>query len=126
MNTTTTKLTPAALKNAVIKALKENKAIDIKALKLKNLTDMAEYMIVCTANSTTHANSLIKKVRDELVPLNIKPIGVEGEDTREWMLIDFGSVIVHVMLQNIREYYQLEDLWTITKEQTDKEATEKE
>lgn len=114
-----TKLTPAALKNTIIKVLKDNKAIDVKALNLKKLTDMAEYMIVCTANSTTHTNSLIKKVRDELVPLNIRPIGVEGDDSREWMLIDFGSVIVHVMLQSIREYYQLEDLWTITKEQSE-------
>jgi ribosome-associated protein len=107
----TKKITAAGLKNIVIKILKENKAIDVLAINIKKLTDIADYMIICTANSTNHAKSLIEKLRIQIALEHIKPIGIEGENTREWMLADFGYVIVHVMLKPIREFYSLEKLW---------------
>jgi ribosome-associated protein len=111
MNTMKKKLTAAGLKTIITKTLKDHKAIDVLALNIKKLTDMADYMIICTANSTTHVKTLIEKIRAELALLHIKPIGIEGENTREWMLADFGHVIVHVMLKPIREFYSLEKLW---------------
>ncbi len=114
MNTTKNmkkNLTAAGLKNIITKTLKDHKAIDVLALNIKKLTDMADYMVICTANSTTHVKTLIEKIRAELALSHIKPIGIEGENTREWMLADFGHVIVHVMLKPIREFYSLENLW---------------
>ena len=105
------KLTSAGLKNAIIKVLKDNKAIDIIALDIKKLTDIADYMIICTANSTTHVKTLTEKTREKLATLPIKPVGVEGENTREWMLTDFGNVIVQIMLGQVRKFYNLEKLW---------------
>jgi ribosome-associated protein len=109
------KLTPAGLKNKAVKTLKDNKAIDVVALDIKKLTDIADYMIICTANSTTHVKTLIKKVREQLALSQIKPIGIEGENACEWMLADFGDVIVHVMLKPTREFYNLEKLWGLEK-----------
>lgn len=109
------KLTPAEIKKVVVAILKEHKAIDVQALNITKLTDIADYMIICTANSTVHVKTLIDKVCDDLRALHIRPIGVEGEDTREWMLADFGHIIVHVMLEDIRNFYELEKLWGIKK-----------
>lgn len=111
MNTMKKKLTAAGLKTIITKTLKDNKAIDVLALNIKKLTDIADYMIICTANSTTHVKTLIEKIRAEVALSHIKPIGIEGENTREWMLADFGHIIVHVMLKPIREFYSLEELW---------------
>ena len=107
----TKKLTAAGLKNIATKTLKENKAIDVLALNIKKLTDIADYMVICTANSTTHVKALIEKLRADFALAHVKPIGIEGGETREWMLADFGHVIVHVMLKPIREFYSLEKLW---------------
>lgn len=107
--------TVAEIKKIIIKVLKEHKAIDVVALDIKKLTNIADYMIICTANSTTHVKTLSEKIREELARINIKPIGVEGENTREWMLTDFGRIIVHVMLKAVRESYSLEKLWGTNK-----------
>jgi len=123
---TTKKITAAGLKNIVIKTLKENKAIDVLALNIKKLTDIADYMIICTANSTTHVKSLIEKLRTELALEHIKPIGIEGENTREWMLADFGHVIVHVMLKSTREFYSLEKLWGLDEVKKSRPRSKKE
>jgi len=105
------KITSAGLKNIITKTLKNHKAINVLALNVKKLTDMTDYMVICTANSTTHVKTLIEKTRAQLALEHIKPIGIEGENTREWMLVDFGNVVVHVMLEPIREFYSLETLW---------------
>ena len=115
------KITSAGLKNSITKTLKANKAIDVLALNIKKLTDIADYMIICTANSTTHVKALAEKVREQAALENIKPIGMEGENTREWMLVDFGYVIVHIMLKPIREFYSLEKLWGLNEIKRGKE-----
>lgn len=107
------KLTPAVLKNTAIKTLKNHKAIDILAINVKKLTDITDYMIICTASSTTHSKTLIEKVSQQLALLHIKPLGIEGENSREWMLADFGDIIIHIMLEPIREFYNLEKLWSL-------------
>lgn len=109
------KITSAGLKDIINKTLKHNKAIDIAAINIKKLTDISDYMIICTANSTTHVKTLIEKLCQQLAIGHIKPIGIEGEGNREWMLVDFGNIIVHVMLKSIREYYNLEKLWGLAK-----------
>ena len=82
------KITSAGLKNTVTKTLKDNKAIDVIALNVKKLTDIADYMIICTANSTTHAKTLFEKTREQLALVNIKPIGIEGENSYFIFILD--------------------------------------
>jgi ribosome-associated protein len=105
------KLTAAGIKNLVVKTLKDHKATNVIALNIKGLTDIADYMVIGTANSTTHVKTLVKKTQEQLAHTHITPLGVEGEDNREWMLLDFGDVVTHVMLESVREFYNLEKLW---------------
>ena len=109
------KLSPANIKKIIVATLKEHKATDVSALNIKKLTDIADYMIIGTANSTTHVKTLIEKTCAKLSPMRLKPIGVEGAETREWMLADFGNIIVHIMIERVRKFYNLEKLWGITK-----------
>ena len=106
---------PANIKKIIVATLKEHKAIGILALNIKKLTDIADYMIIGTANSSTHVKTLIEKTCGKLAPMHIKPIGIEGADTREWMLADFGNIIVHIMIERVRKFYNLEKLWGIPK-----------
>ena len=109
------KPTTATIKKIIIETLDESKTLDIQALDITKLTDIADYMIIATANSTVHVKALVDKVSEKLKSSGIKPIGTEGENTKEWMLIDFGDVIVHIMIKNIREFYNLEKLWEFEK-----------
>jgi ribosome-associated protein len=108
-------ITPAKIKTMIVNTLKDHQAIDIIASNIKTITDIADYIVICTANSTTHAKTLIDKVRERLATIHVKSLGIEGGKNREWMLIDFGDVIVHIMLKNIRQFYALEKLWNVTK-----------
>lgn len=105
------KYTTAKTKTIITKVLKDHKAIDVVSLNIKPLTDIADYMIIATANSTTHAKTLSEKICEKLLTVHRKPIGIEGADTREWMLVDFGDIIVNIMLAPIRKFYALEKLW---------------
>lgn len=109
------KLTPAKIKNLLVKILKEHKAIDVKSLNVSKLTDIADYMIIATANSTTHTRALIAKSYATLVSSKVMPLSIEEDRNREWVLADFGSVILHVMVASIRKFYELEKLWGVDK-----------
>lgn len=104
-------ITPAQIKKLIVDTLKDHKAVDVLAINIKPLTDIADYMIIGTANSTVHAKTLSDKTREKLASIHIKPIGIEGADTREWMLVDCGHIIVHIMLGHVRKFYDLEKLW---------------
>lgn len=109
------KFSPSDLKKIIVTTLKDHQATDILVLNIKKLTDIADYMIIATANSTIHVKTLIEKTSEKLTSIYLKPIGIEGDDAREWMLIDFGDLIVHIMLENTRKFYSLEKLWGINK-----------
>jgi ribosome-associated protein len=72
-------------------------------------------MVICTANSTTHVRTLAEKVRRQLLLSHIKHIGIEGNSDGEWMLVDFGDTIVHIMIESTRKFYNLEKLWGLDK-----------
>jgi ribosome-associated protein len=99
------------LENLVMAILDEYKAKDVINLDVKNLTDITDRMIICSGTSNRHvqtiANHLITKAKSQ----GFQPLGVEGELQGEWVLIDLGDVIVHVMLPQTREFYSLEKLW---------------
>ena len=100
-----------ALKAFVIEKLEEIKGRDITILDIAKKSGFADYMIVCSGNSNRHVKSIAQSVAIECRAKGIEPLGIEGNDVGEWALVDLSSVIVHVMTDEIRDRYQLEELW---------------
>ncbi|HUW50356.1 MAG TPA: ribosome silencing factor [Sulfuricella sp.] len=100
-----------AMKQAVIAALEDIKARDIAVMDVRKLTSMTDYMIVASADSNRQTRALSDNVQKKLKGLGAQVLGVEGEESGEWVLVDLGAVVVHIMQPRIREYYNLEQLW---------------
>lgn len=102
----------------ILTTLDDHKALDIRALDVTSLTDITDAMIICTATSNRHAMALSDHVQRALRDTaNLRPLGTEGEDTAEWILLDYADIIVHIMLKETREFYSLEKLWTAAEQQ---------
>lgn len=100
-----------SLKAIVLNALSEGKANDVNCLDVKQLTDITDHMIIASGTSTTHVRSISDRVLKDAKNKDYLPIGIEGEKEADWILIDLGDVIVHVMLPGTRAFYNLEKLW---------------
>jgi len=100
-----------AVKQAAIEALEEIKGKDITVLDVRKMTSLFDYMIVATAESARQTKALARNVQEKLKGLGVRVQGLEGEKTGEWVLVDLGDIIVHVMQPAIRTYYNLEQLW---------------
>ena len=100
------------LSTAIAKILDAKKAHDVKVLKIEDLTIVTDYIVIATGTSTTQVKSLADEV-DYMVDkeLGIKPARVEGYESKNWILIDYETVIVHVFHPQAREYYNLDKLW---------------
>jgi ribosome-associated protein len=101
------------LSELVIAALEEVKAQDIVRLDVRDLTTVTDYMIVASGTSSRHVKALADAVADKSRAAGHRPAGVEGEAGGEWVLLDLQDTLVHVMLPRIREFYNLEKLWSI-------------
>ncbi|WP_180059440.1 ribosome silencing factor [Acinetobacter sp. YH12128] len=95
----------------VRKALEDVKAKDIVELDIKAISNVADAIVIASGTSTRHIKSLADNVAEEARKAGFRPIGVEGERDAEWILIDLGFVVVHVMLPTARKFYDLESLW---------------
>jgi ribosome-associated protein len=100
----------------VLEALEDFKAKQVTVLDVRGKTSVTDYMVVASGTSERHLHALAGKVVEKLAEHKIKPLGVEGERSRDWVLVDAGDVIVHVMLPETREFYQLEKLWRVENE----------
>ncbi len=94
-----------------VDALEEIKASDIKIINVNKLTSMFEYIVIASANSSRQTKALADNVREKVKDAGGSVLSLEGEQTGEWLLVDLGDVIVHVMQPEVREYYNLEALW---------------
>jgi ribosome-associated protein len=102
------------LKEIVISAVSDLKAVNPIVLDVTNLTDISDYFVICSGNSDRHVKSIANHVLDIAKEKNIYVLGTEGTDVGEWVLLDLGDVVVHVMHPLARERYQLEKLWAPT------------
>jgi ribosome-associated protein len=105
------KLTTLARKKLVIAALEDIKAHDIQAIDVRRVTAMFDWIVVASADSARQTKSLSRHVRDRLRESGASIIGTEGEESGEWVLVDAGDIVAHVMQPAVREYYNLEELW---------------
>ena len=105
------KLTTASKKKLVIEALDDIKAHDIQAIDVRKLTSICDWIIVASADSSRQTRALARHVRDALREAGSSIVGVEGEETGEWILVDAGDIVAHVMQPAVRSYYNLEELW---------------
>ena len=97
----------------VIDALEELKGVDIRVLDVRGLTSITDRMVVASGTSTRHVKSLAVNVARKTREAGFRALGVEGEQAAEWVLVDLGDVVVHVMMPSVREFYALEKLWSV-------------
>lgn len=102
-----------ALRNLVTTALQDMKGVDIRALDVRGLTALTDFMVIASGTSDRHVKSLARHVQDEARRAGVKPMGVEGEAEGEWALVDLRDVVVHVMRPQVRDFYNLEKLWSV-------------
>ena len=101
------------LSDLVVEALEEIKGLDIIKLDVSDMTTVTDWMIVASGTSSRHVQALIENVSDRAKAAGHRPSGIEGESGGEWVLLDLQDALVHVMLPKIREFYNLEKLWSI-------------
>ena len=96
-----------------ISALEDVKAENITVMNVEHLTELMSYVVVCTANSGTHAKALANNVAMTAKKNNVTILGIEGEVKSDWVLVDLADVVIHIMKEETRAFYQLEKLWDI-------------
>ncbi len=101
------------LVKATVAALEDIKARDIVVLDVRRMTALFDKIIIASADSTRQGRALSNNVREKLKALGARIYGVEGERVGEWILVDLGPVVVHIMQPAIRKYYNLEELWSL-------------
>ena len=105
-------LTPKEVMEEIVKALDSKKARDIRVLKTDQVSVLADYFVICTAGSTTQIKTLSDETGKALSELGEPPLRNEGYRSGGWVLLDFGCVVVHLFLQEMRQFYDLERLWS--------------
>ncbi|WP_330926473.1 ribosome silencing factor [Candidatus Sororendozoicomonas aggregata] len=99
------------LKQLVVNALDELKGNDIVTLEVFELTSVTDHMIIACGTSNRHVKSLADNVIEKCKKQGVRPLGTEGVEKAEWVLVDLGDVVAHIMLPAVRQFYDLESLW---------------
>lgn len=101
------------LKKVVIDALEDLKAVDIKVLDVREMATFTDLMIIASGTSDRHLKALADRVQEKCREAGVKPVGVEGERDVDWVLVDLGDIVVHIMRPESRDFYNLERLWSM-------------
>lgn len=104
-------MTQDEMLRTIIKTLDNKKAESIKAIKITDLTILADYFVIANGTSTTHTKTLAEEVEYQLSQNGVEPNRTEGYNGSSWVILDFGDIVVHVFYKETRDYYQLERLW---------------
>jgi ribosome-associated protein len=99
------------LRDVVLGALAELKAVDVRSLDVRGITDITDTMVVASGTSDRHVKSIADRVVQRCKEAGFRPYGMEGERDGEWVLLDLQDIVLHVMLPRVREFYALEKLW---------------
>lgn len=99
------------LTQLVTETLDDMKAVDVSVIDVRGKSNVTDVMVVATGTSARHVKSLANNVLDEVKKSGVKPLGIEGEDVGEWVLVDLADIVVHVLQAEMRDFYQLEKLW---------------
>jgi ribosome-associated protein len=99
------------LRSLVQNALEDLKAVELKVLDVRDLTSVTDLMMIVTGTSNRHVKALSDNLREKTAAAGVKPLGIEGVRESEWILMDYGDIVVHIMLPHIRATYNLEKLW---------------
>ena len=99
--------------NFIKKNLSKNKAQEITVINLKKKTSIADYMIICTGTSNRHITALSNYLSEDLKRLELNMLNIEGKRGGDWIIVDIGDIIIHLFRSEVREYYNLEKMWTI-------------
>ncbi|WP_323845224.1 ribosome silencing factor [Microbulbifer magnicolonia] len=102
------------IKDIALAALEDLKGKDIVSLDVSELSDVMDNLVICTGTSSRQVKSLADNVVEEGKKAGVRPIGVEGMGQGDWVLVDYGDLVVHVMLAEVRSFYDLEKLWSMT------------
>ena len=99
------------LQQAVTTALDDMKAVNVRVLDVRGLTDIADTMVIACGNSDRHVRSIAERVVEQARAVGFRPLGTEGARDGEWVLVDLRDLVLHLMLPRVREFYSLEKLW---------------
>jgi ribosome-associated protein len=105
-------------------AVEDLKAKDVVEIDVRGKSSVTDFLVIASGTSTRHVKSIADQVIKFAKNLDVMPLGVEGEREAEWVLVDLGDVVVHVMLPRVREFYALERLWTVGDQRPDEPVTE--
>ena len=100
------------LRDHVVAALEDLKGVNIVTLDVAALTPMTDYMVLVTGTSNRHVKALVDTANESSKALGMQPLGIEGRESYDWVLVDLADVIVHVMNEEARSFYELERLWS--------------
>lgn len=101
------------LKNIIQESLEEIKAQDIQWIDLKGKADFADFMLIASGTSDRHLHAMADKISENCKKAGTPIIGIEGEDSRDWVLLDIGDIIIHLMRPETRQLYALDKLWSL-------------
>ncbi|MDA8255936.1 MAG: ribosome silencing factor [Betaproteobacteria bacterium] len=110
------------LQKIAVAALEDVKAKDIEVINTSKLSSLFDRVIIATGDSNRHVKALARSVHDKAREADAQVIGIEGEETGEWVLVDLGDIVVHVMQPAVRAYYNLEELWKVVPKRPRKKA----
>jgi ribosome-associated protein len=110
------------LQKIAVGALEDVKAKDVEVLNTTKISALFDRVIIATGDSNRHVKALARSVHDKVKEAGGEVIGIEGEDAGEWVLVDLGDIVVHVMQPAVRTYYNLEELWKVVPRRPRKKA----
>ena len=105
-----------ALQQRVVDSLEDMKGVDLRVMDVREMTTVTDVMVVVSGNSARHVRSLAEEVVRQVKAAGVQPLGVEGAEQGEWVLVDLADVVVHVMRPQVREFYNIEKLWSVAEQ----------